>query len=502
MQSILTVALAILLSSSCLAKTFVVDQAENGDFTDIQTAIDTTEQDDTIIVKEGLYAIDRPINFNGKLLRLISQSGADKTIIQMANPPANSDRASVVIFESGETEQAILEGFTLSGGRGTTWRNVHCGGAIFCLNSSPTISDCKIFRNGSQGESIGMKTAGGGLCIVDGSFPKFTSCEISGNDADFGGGLMLDTSGPVFQSCKFFGNIGRISGGGMYCYNQSSPIFLGCKIISNLAISWGGGAFCYKGGNPNFTNCIFYGNLAEREGGAILCSQAQIVVINCTIAKNQADSKSGIDCDAGCDSSIINSVITDNFQPQGILCNTVNSIIDQDAQFVNPGHIDFNRYFWPSETGPISALPDYIVTDPDLHLKNTSPCINAGTSGQAPITDYDGTLRPQGSVIDIGAYEFIAPTDIKFVRSDANSDGKSNLSDAIVALIFLFLESTPPSCIKTLDSNDDSALTVNDPIHLLRYLFLNDIIPPIPYPLCGIDGTSDQLSCDTYSPCL
>jgi putative cell wall-binding protein len=43
----------------------------------------------------------------------------------------------------------------------------------------------------------------------------------------------------------------------------------------------------------------------------------------------------------------------------------------------------------------------------DLSLQASSPCIDAGTTDNAPATDIIGTARPQGAAIDIGAYECI-----------------------------------------------------------------------------------------------
>lgn len=42
----------------------------------------------------------------------------------------------------------------------------------------------------------------------------------------------------------------------------------------------------------------------------------------------------------------------------------------------------------------------------DLHLKSTSTAIDAGTSTNAPLFDFDGVSRPQGLGFDIGAYEY------------------------------------------------------------------------------------------------
>lgn len=42
----------------------------------------------------------------------------------------------------------------------------------------------------------------------------------------------------------------------------------------------------------------------------------------------------------------------------------------------------------------------------DLHLVQTAPAVNAGSSDLAPSVDHDGVPRPQGSAVDIGAYEW------------------------------------------------------------------------------------------------
>ncbi len=45
----------------------------------------------------------------------------------------------------------------------------------------------------------------------------------------------------------------------------------------------------------------------------------------------------------------------------------------------------------------------------DLHLKATSPAIDQGSPTLAPATDLEGTPRPQGVGIDLGAYEWVKP---------------------------------------------------------------------------------------------
>lgn len=79
--------------------------------------------------------------------------------------------------------------------------------------------------------------------------------------------------------------------------------------------------------------------------------------------------------------------------------------------------IDHNSYYNPGGVATATRLgTNYVTTNPlmtdptdnDFTLQSTSPCIDAGSSTLAPATDYDGEDRPQGSVDDIGAYEYVA----------------------------------------------------------------------------------------------
>ena len=66
----------------------------------------------------------------------------------------------------------------------------------------------------------------------------------------------------------------------------------------------------------------------------------------------------------------------------------------------------YNSFPTPSGTGNISADPKFVdAANGDYHLQSTSSCIDAGIATDAPGTDYEGTVRPQGAAYDIGAYE-------------------------------------------------------------------------------------------------
>ena len=82
-----------------------------------------------------------------------------------------------------------------------------------------------------------------------------------------------------------------------------------------------------------------------------------------------------------------------------------------------------------------------------------------------------------------------------FIRGDSNEDGRTDISDAVRILTYLFASASPPACLDRLDSNDDGLLDVADAVRLLTFLFAQGESPPLPYPDEGPDPTDDTLNC-------
>ena len=198
--TILVLMLAAGFSVPALGREIVVDLGGGGDFTAIQPAIDAAEDGDTVLVKPGEYGIAETIDFNRlhdpedpnsppvKNITLRSEAGAEETTIRMAEKPADPERASVVMFENGEGEESVLEGFTLTGGKGRyvihgdlaadltgerdPWWEF-AGGGVSCLGkfSSPTLKNCTI--SGNSGSGVWVRSGS--------SSPTLKNCTISGN---------------------------------------------------------------------------------------------------------------------------------------------------------------------------------------------------------------------------------------------------------------------------------------------------------------------------------
>ncbi|MBI4600418.1 MAG: hypothetical protein HY721_00520 [Planctomycetes bacterium] len=89
-----------------------------------------------------------------------------------------------------------------------------------------------------------------------------------------------------------------------------------------------------------------------------------------------------------------------------------------------------------------------------------------------------------------------------FLRGDCALDLRIDITDAIVALGYLFLGNDEPPCLNACDVDDNETVNITDPIYLLNHLFLGGPPVPPPSPSCGgDDATPGDLGC-CASRCL
>jgi hypothetical protein len=100
-----------------------------------------------------------------------------------------------------------------------------------------------------------------------------------------------------------------------------------------------------------------------------------------------------------------------------------------------------------------------------------------------------GTVLLTGGAVEAGA----------FVRTDANQDGSTDISDAVLVLMHLFVDASPVDCMDAADANDSGAVDISDPVYILTHLFLGGPAPGAPFPECGEDPTDDDVGCEHFS---
>ncbi len=429
-------------------KVIQVDDDGQADFDNIQAGIDVAEIGDTVLVMPGEYVITEPITFRGKVITVKSEAGRDQTTIRMGTP-ADPKRGSVVVFESNETADSVLDGFTITGGRGS-WdssANNWGGGGIAFGATSGTVKDCAIVQNSTRN--------GGGVMVYSGASTVLINCVIGGNSATgvtfgvdgYGGGLFC---GPgcllTLTKCTIMGNSAVRGGGGLHCWQNLSLIMTDCAIVGNTVQYAGGGMTC-DSGSAILTNCVIARNTGAKWGGG-LCSafaDSSVTISNCTIWGNSATEAGGVGCYDGGSATITNSILWGNTATTanevyleqaptefsvaysdvaggrdgvsvegGCTLNWGEGNIDADPLFAKVGYwADINDLSIVVEPDD----PNAVWIDGDFHLKSevgrwdpkseswvlddvTSPCIDRGDPN-SPIGDEPD---PNGGIINMGAY--------------------------------------------------------------------------------------------------
>ena len=145
----------------------------------IQGAIDAVANDDTIIVRPGVYK-ENIVFSSSKDIMLKSEHGPEVTVIDA------SYSGRVVTFESVVGSGTTLEGFTITAGS-----VMGDGAGILCDGASPIISGNHIIENSAGG----TEAIGGGICCVNGA-PTIINNYIAGNYAEHeGGGIVVREGG-------------------------------------------------------------------------------------------------------------------------------------------------------------------------------------------------------------------------------------------------------------------------------------------------------------------
>lgn len=266
-------------------------------FCKIQDALNAAALNgDEIIVSPGTY--NELINFIGKAVHLHSSGGVEVTTLD-----GTGLDGSVVTCITGEGSDTILEGFTITGGTGT-WcvidSDLYCGGGMYMVDASPTVSDCTFINNSAN--------SGGGV-YISGMSPSITDCTFTNNSALLaeywfeehgGGGVFVFQSSPIISDCTFTQNTSETDGGGIRNI-ESLTIVRNCSFSNNTADVDGGGIDNYDGQYPyipiTVEDCTFDSNVAGASGGFAegggVNSQGSITVSGCTFNDNSASHEGG-----------------------------------------------------------------------------------------------------------------------------------------------------------------------------------------------------------------
>jgi uncharacterized repeat protein (TIGR01451 family) len=390
-------------------------------YTKIQDAIDDASSGDTIKVAQGTY------NENLEVRKAVILRGGYSTSDWNTQGPASSTIVdgsdgpnSVIRVYSAD---ATIDNFTITGGSGWNYDSYTVGGGIYTWGCAPTISN-----NIIQGNSANW---GGGININSSAAvgqPQILYNTISGNTATsgppwgWGGGIFVNDASPTIRGNTISNNT-AYWGGGLLLWHSRTTIE-GNIITDNRARgSEGiGGAFFIEEAVPIIKNNVIAKNTAQLYGDGIFIKvldpthpgvQAQIIN-NTIVANKYSDSGTheGIVIIAGISPIIRNNIVALNgygihgYPPDSPIYPTLSNNDVWGNSVANYSNLS-------PGTNDISADPLFVNQDGgDYHLQGSSPCIDAGTSSDAPDTDFEGDPRPldgdgDGSAqYDIGADEY------------------------------------------------------------------------------------------------
>ena len=226
------------------------------DYPDIQSGIEHAATGDTVLLADMEFSGDGNCNidFLGKSITVQSENGPDNCIINCG------EHSRGFIFQTAETENAVLSGVTITGGFAAEDDLCRGGGGIVCIrNASPTIQQCNI-----------------------------TNCK-----AQSGAGLYISHGSPVISNCTFDGNEAAWDGGGIYL-SHGEPEITGCTFSNNKAITFSGGGIYIALANPDITDTSLFGNTAVNGAGIFATGYCEPTITQCTVHDNEAEAGGGI----------------------------------------------------------------------------------------------------------------------------------------------------------------------------------------------------------------
>jgi len=101
-------------------------------------------------------------------------------------------------------------------------------------------------------------------------------------------------------------------------------------------------------------------------------------------------------------------------------------------------------------------------------------------------------------VVLLGGFAHAAEATL--IRGDANRDGRVSIADAAGTLLYLCLAGGEPACLAAADTNASGTLDLNDPLRIMRVLYLGEDTIAVPFPGCSTE-TLGELTCETPLGC-
>ncbi len=325
MRTLLILIILLIASQVCTATTINVP----ADQPTIQAGINASTHGDTVLVQPGIYT--EHISFNGRNIVLASLFDLTGDTSYISSTVIDGDSSgTVVTFNNGEANSAVITGFTIRRGYAMN------GGGIFCSNSQPTIQFNKILQNYAEDNGGGLNCVnakpyiykniiedniggadggdeGGGISCVYCPDLVIMENEISNNYAYSGGGIACFESDPIISANVIANNLADAGAAIGLCCGSASSITDNI-IINNDAYNIGGAIYSNLGDASLISNNVISGNevINWGDGGAICCNESGANIEENLIFDNNASRGGALSFSANSDCFVTNNTIVDN----------------------------------------------------------------------------------------------------------------------------------------------------------------------------------------------
>lgn len=289
---------------------------------DIRDAIDAAVPGDSIMVAAATYAYSLDVD------RGVYLMGGWNPSFTARDPATNVTtiqyNGSTVSFVSIPSGNPGIEGFTITGGTGTSALmplNGIYGGGVLVYSSAPTTIKDNIITNCGYTGTTGF-SGGGGIACYDGTVTiednEIAGCRaqsggaiylyqavavIAGNtmsgaspNASYtgtkkGGGIYALNSDVTMAGNVVSGNTGYVDGGGIYA--RFTPVSSSGDSIRDNTVEGLGGGVCADRSSLSMTRSWVTGNSATSLGGGIYVKSQGIDLTNAIVALNSSGAVGG-----------------------------------------------------------------------------------------------------------------------------------------------------------------------------------------------------------------
>ena len=355
-KSLWLTAIAFLISTlatSATAGVIVVDSSGGGQFTNLQMAVNSASNGDTLLVRAGGYS---SFTVDGKALSIVADSGATVTVsgsivvqnlaadqgvvlaglsVTGATTTSMSDTPGVALYATGNSGPLRVHGchFTGAVGYGDHYYN-NQGSCCQPVNHAAGWAGALLVQNHAGVAFVGCTIVGGRAANAS------VSCQECGFGAPGGAGLFLDGTRVALYDCAIIGGrggdaAGQAGSGGAGSWAQTTTI--ACGLFAS--------GTSFTGGVGGDGSDILYALGGNGGDGLMVISSALAQLLDCTTVGGHG----GFNCGTGT-----------QFAPNGLGTN------GDSPPFIFTGtHLAFSA---PSPMRESTATPVSFTGQPGEHV--------------------------------------------------------------------------------------------------------------------------------------